>query len=596
MIHFDLKKVFFAFLFLSLLTWYYFIGYGYSPTSDQASGILIARDIASGNILLHNWSLSTVSFYFTDLIWYAILSLIGVSNKVQSALMPAILLSSLACASVYLIVSKKNAPWAILFTFVPVGIFSSQIFNLAVSHIGAYLYTAIVYVILEKDELKPRIYLKIITAFLCVAIFFSDDISKYSFLIPIALSTSISYFNRREINHAKQLLIILLSYALAKILFLSVVYFGGLSLPGVGSPKLATIPQFLNNLTYITIGSLDIFEANFFGKEIGILSISNIARFLFLIFFYIYLLVSLRKIKDYSTVDSALLLSSVIMPLAFIFSNIPSAVESIRYIAPSLIFGSIFICRNLWLSKRHSSYLVVIGLFTGFAISANAMKTDRHNHEIDELTKFVKDNGLKKGFASFWFASSVSLNSDSVISPVVFNESEGSVKPFLWLSKIENYEGKNDFIIADNQSDRESALKTFGNPTREYRIGSKIIMTWKNGVNLSFSGFHVKTNKYYFGSTGAGYDDKVCPGGDEPFMVTGPYKPLKKGEYNVKILMDGDGPISGDVVSNAGNKTLATFENVKLFSFNVDKTYPDVEVRIYNKKENGCVKEISVSH
>ncbi|MDI5454613.1 hypothetical protein MJM04_35695, partial [Salmonella enterica subsp. enterica serovar Cerro] len=48
------------------------LGSGYTPSSDQSSGIIIANDIAKGNIFLTGWFLSTVTFYyylFDDISW-----------------------------------------------------------------------------------------------------------------------------------------------------------------------------------------------------------------------------------------------------------------------------------------------------------------------------------------------------------------------------------------------------------------------------------------------------------------------------------------------------------------------------------------------
>ncbi|EBY1856813.1 hypothetical protein DU134_24240, partial [Salmonella enterica subsp. enterica serovar Ohio] len=49
-----------------------YISFNNPVTSDGASLFLEAKDMADGNILLRGWTLSTVSFYFTEAIWYTI--------------------------------------------------------------------------------------------------------------------------------------------------------------------------------------------------------------------------------------------------------------------------------------------------------------------------------------------------------------------------------------------------------------------------------------------------------------------------------------------------------------------------------------------
>ncbi|EBH9630990.1 hypothetical protein ETB73_23550, partial [Salmonella enterica subsp. enterica serovar Cerro] len=230
-------------------------------------------------------------------------------------------------------------------------------------------------------------------------------------------------------------------------------------------------------------------------------------------------------------IDRTLLLTAIIMPAAFLFSNIPSAVESIRYIAPSVVFGSVFVCRNVNIDYKMSIYLFVLAIVSGAVIYGNAISLDKRNHEVEKLSEYIKNNNLKSGFASFWFASSVSLKSGSIISPVIFNSHEGSVKPFLWLSKIDNYERRNSFIIADSEDDMNAAIKEYGEPDAIDRIMTKYILIWNEGVNIQFDGFSKSTNSNYFGSLGYSDDYKVCKKEGNAFMVTGPYKPLKQGKY-----------------------------------------------------------------
>ncbi|EBH9533446.1 hypothetical protein EPM98_23770, partial [Salmonella enterica subsp. enterica serovar Cerro] len=236
----------------------------------------------------------------------------------------------------------------------------------------------------------------------------------------------------------------------------------------------------------------------FFGMNIGLQSFSSIIRLCFLCYFIYIIISSAKQITKFSVIDRTLLLTAIIMPAAFLFSNIPSAVESIRYIAPSVVFGSVFVCRNVNIDYKMSIYLFVLAIVSGAVIYGNAISLDKRNHEVEKLSEYIKNNNLKSGFASFWFASSVSLKSGSIISPVIFNSHEGSVKPFLWLSKIDNYERRNSFIIADSEDDMNAAIKEYGEPDAIDRIMTKYILIWNEGVNIQFDGFSKSTNSNYF--------------------------------------------------------------------------------------------------
>ncbi|HHR0804657.1 TPA: hypothetical protein ACS28E_004457 [Enterobacter roggenkampii] len=582
-------------LFVLLVAMNCYIGSGFTPSSDQSSGIIIARDIASGNLILKDWFLSTVTFYFTDLIWYSLFSLLGVSNHIQSFLVPSLILSGLTVVCTALVISKKKIPWAIFLSFGIVGIYSSQIYNLAVTHVGAYLYTAIIYLLIERSSSSENGKKYSIAIFiLSLAIFFSDDISKYSFLIPLTLSLFLDLTLKRNLKTLPYLASIIIAFAISKILLLSVMHFGGFQLPGVGQPRFATQQEFINNLGYILNGSLRLFEGYIFGLQIDLFSFATAVRLCYMLFFFYFITFSIRNLMDYSIIDRSLLITALVMPFAFIFSNIPSAIDSIRYIAPSVIFGSVFICRHSRLSNKHSIAALVIAIISGFIIYTNAITTEKRNLEIEHLTKFIKEYGLKRGFASFWYASSVSLNSGAILSPVVFNNNEGSVKPFLWLTKTTNYEDDNTFVIADSDADKDVAISQFGHPDLISKVASKSVMIWRKGIAIPFNGFNIKTNDSYFGSTGLRKQNSTCPKEGGPFIVTGPYRPLKQGTYSVSIDKDGSGEVNGDVVALGGQVTIAEINNSTKFDIQIDKTYPDIEVRIYNAKNSSCIKSISV--
>ncbi|EFP0713741.1 hypothetical protein HLW51_003155, partial [Salmonella enterica subsp. enterica serovar Cerro] len=407
-------------------------------------------------------------------------------------------------------------------------------------------------------------------------------------------SLALDLFSTRKKNCLYYAVVIIIAFIASKVMLSAIQDSGGFQLPGVGGPRFATQEEFINNLYFLSIGTLRLFEAYFFGMNIGLQSFSSIIRLCFLCYFIYIIISSAKQITKFSVIDRTLLLTAIIMPAAFLFSNIPSAVESIRYIAPSVVFGSVFVCRNVNIDYKMSIYLFVLAIVSGAVIYGNAISLDKRNHEVEKLSEYIKNNNLKSGFASFWFASSVSLKSGSIISPVIFNSHEGSVKPFLWLSKIDNYERRNSFIIADSEDDMNAAIKEYGEPDAIDRIMTKYILIWNEGVNIQFDGFSKSTNSNYFGSLGYSDDFKVCKKEGNAFMVTGPYKPLKQGKYNLHIEKSGEGDVFGDIVAFGGKKVIAKINNVENMDLYIDRTYPDVEVRIYNTDISSCIKSISI--
>ncbi|EBM4097294.1 hypothetical protein DY924_22615, partial [Salmonella enterica subsp. enterica serovar Cerro] len=71
-------------------------------------------------------------------------------------------------------------------------------------------------------------------------------------------------------------------------------------------------------------------------------------------------------------------------------------------------------------------------------------------------------------------------------------------------------------------------------------------------------------------------------------------KPLKQGKYNLHIEKSGEGDVFGDIVAFGGKKVIAKINNVENMDLYIDRTYPDVEVRIYNTDISSCIKSISI--
>ncbi|HFV7927929.1 TPA: hypothetical protein ACH99F_003613 [Escherichia coli] len=140
----------------------------------------------------------------------------------------------------------------------------------------------------------------------------------------------------------------------------------------------------------------------------------------------------------------------------------------------------------------------------------------------------------------------------------------------------------------------DAAIMQYGRPDVIDKVMSKFILVWNDGINIPFTGFHTLTNSKYFGSLGYSDEFQVCKKDGATFLVTGPYKPLKKGMYKMHIEKSGRGDVLGDIVAFGGKKLIAKINNVVDMDFYIDKTYPDVEVRIYNSDTSSCISSISI--
>ena len=119
-----------TFIVLSII--YSMIAKNIIPNSDVMSSFREARDITEGNIFLSGWDLSTVSFYFTEIIPYAIaIKIIGFNENLYY-IVPGIFMSMLVTLSLYISHTKSRASlWPVLSVFGIPTVFSSSIMLIA---------------------------------------------------------------------------------------------------------------------------------------------------------------------------------------------------------------------------------------------------------------------------------------------------------------------------------------------------------------------------------------------------------------------------------------------------------------------------------
>jgi hypothetical protein len=153
----------------------------YQPNSDSANILLMAWDLLHGNLLLHGWHVSDVSFYPTELPQYALL---------ESFLGPHFPTAHVAAAMTYTLVfllavilarsgSEGQAAW--IRTLIAAGILLAPQFglgvfalDLSVGHIGTSIPLMLTWLVL--DRMRPRWYVPVLVAVLLAWVLVADPI------------------------------------------------------------------------------------------------------------------------------------------------------------------------------------------------------------------------------------------------------------------------------------------------------------------------------------------------------------------------------------------------------------------------------------
>ncbi len=255
---------------------------------------------------------------------------------------------------------------------------------------------------------------------------FSDSLYFYFMTAPLLISLLARPVLFKERVEYKWLLMTILSVVIAFVMnkILSAVphfYIRGLYPTGI-----CCTDKFWSNVYYMYYGLVHLFGADFYGKPIGdVAALKNFVRFVCTLSVLIFGIFYSLRTKSAHIIDRLLIVSIMALAVAFVFSNIPVDVRSVRYPVPLVFMMLIFIARNVVIN-RQSVLLVLIPSFLIFVVNLSEWKTEYRNSAYVKVAKYIDSQDLGSGFGSFWLTTSVSIHSKKAISiaPTIVEEQQ----------------------------------------------------------------------------------------------------------------------------------------------------------------------------
>jgi len=450
--------------------------------SDAASALLEARDAAAGNLLLKGWNLSTVSFYFTEVLPYAVLIKLFGWHLGWAYLVPGMLLAAVVVVAARLIVRKRGiSGLPPLVIIAAPGFFASNLLLVPCIHMGAYLAALLSWWLVETyEERQGRWRLVLLTLCLGLALF-SDDIVRYVLLLPLGAAVLIN--GRRNPRLWWVIVSCVAAVLLAKLLALLVKALGGFTTPGLPPLRFASYTALWQNLELTLQGVLAFFDAEFFDQQIfsrgGLTKLFH-AVVGFGFFGALYWIAKQRRATD--TLSLGCLLGTAILLGAYVLSNLPVNLMTTRYLVPVFILGAVVLGRHL-LSQGS---VVALGSGIALAYAATILAVPKWDYATTNrnfpLAQALLEHNLKDGYATFWNAGINAVVSNAEISPVIIG-AEGA-KPYNWLSKPVWAHNGGSFLICDTEQQVIHAIHQLGVPEHQETIDGKFLLIWKGPVSL----------------------------------------------------------------------------------------------------------------
>lgn len=273
-----------------------YISFNNPVTSDGASLFLEAKDMADGNILLRGWTLSTVSFYFTEAIWYTIVIRIFGDSIYLMYVLPAVFYTITIMLVFALSHTDGKMKWSIA-ALIPCVIISSPMASTMTLgtcvHVGTIIFALVCLNMLRCD--KHTIAKLACVTTLTVASVFSDSIFNYYITIPIVVTFVVHLLINKDFSKWRYVFAVIVGVVIAKFLALVANYFGLLNTPGTQPPAFVSYENIPSNLNLFIVGIIQYFDAFIFGKQLSVSNAMIFSRFAVMIFWLALLVVAIKK-------------------------------------------------------------------------------------------------------------------------------------------------------------------------------------------------------------------------------------------------------------------------------------------------------------
>jgi hypothetical protein len=499
----------------------------YGVTSDGAANALQAWDMSHGNVLLHGWWLSDVSFYTTELPEYILVEAIaGLRPEVVdlcAALTYTLLVLAVALVGRGRARGREGLARAVLAGGVmaaPALGYGTYAVLSSPDHIGTGVPVMVILLVLDRlDRDKPRWYLPALLLVLLVWVQVADALATVAAAIPIAIVAAIralKCLTRRDSGSAEgawhELVLCVAAVAsvpLAAVTLAVLRASGGFYLHPLPGPLLASPAAWPGQARTLGQCVLTLFGADVIGQPLGL---SYGLALLHMAGVAVAALGLLAGIAGFfgraDRISQILVISLLAMLGAAQFSTQMTNIFSVREIAIVLpasaalagrvVGGGLFRVRperlrlRLRLPRVRLERVLTAALGVVLAGYLAALGYDAAQPaapaENQALADWLLAHDLHEGLAGYWQANSVTLDSGGkvAIAPIF------GASPYTWESRPSWYDpgvSHPDFVVTVSSPQAEEMFarpvvirRVFGPPAQVYRLGRYTIMVWNKNL------------------------------------------------------------------------------------------------------------------
>ena len=483
--------------------------------SDHVSILLEAQDAARGNLLLHGWTLTAVTFYTTDLPFYVLgVKLRGFAPSLLRDI-PALIYALTVTAAVLLagrgLVPERRLLGSVT-AFILIGLpalLVPQIVLVGVNHVGTTLFMVLSLLALdqaEKSRQRP-FYLAFFGLLLTLTVL-GDNLAAVVLTAPLLLVSVARLWKDQSCRQREQqvLIPILAAYPVARGVVALMGWAGGFHVtdPSMKLTYLELLPQ---NLLVTVRSLLSLYRANFFGSEVGVASLGFFLGLLGLGFvlysFREGLLLWYRReiggdrITEVLTAGMLLNLAAYLLDYEVVnyWNTLYSPPE--RYLVPFFVFSAVLAGR-LGVARVPDlcHFRVGLGLLTitYTALFIQQLLSPPIDMPEARLASWLERRGLVNGYGNFWSSNIVTALSGGHVQVRALAAVGSGLGPMEWFSKRTWYEKTPAHFLAFGPShyagrtfywkgvDEAAARRSFGPPDETDQVGHYVVLVWNKDI------------------------------------------------------------------------------------------------------------------
>ena len=484
--------------------------------SDQANILLAASDMLHGNLLLHGWYLTDVSFYTTEEPQYALLEIffgvhantahIAAAMTYTLAVLLAVLVARGGFTSRAALIRLLITAGILLAPQLGIGVAALL---LAVGHIGTAVPVLLIWLLL--DRAPQRWWVPVLTALGLAWVLIADQLVLIVGVVPLAVVCALRVLEaavrERSLSRAFATRRYELSLIGAAAAAAGLAWVAERVLRALGGYILNPIRfTFASRYSWATLHVLwavpRIYGADYRGLAGGPYYIALLHMVSLALVGLALLLVAWRFFAGAALVDQVLAVAIVLNIALFVTTGAGSqGPHEIAVVAP---FGAALAARMLAGSQasrtRAQSVLArrtrAVAYGAGLAVLLGYLAGLGHevvrsaaSPDGSQVASWLEAHHLRYGLGGYWESSIVTVDTGGQVKvrAVVKN----TMGPYLWLAKPSWYDPaaqQANFVVLDSTRSylywepRAVIAKYFGRPAHEYHVGPFTVMVWDRNL------------------------------------------------------------------------------------------------------------------